>query len=328
MREAVAVGLSAGVLLAVPRLALALGTPDLITLATQAVIFGLAAASLDLLIGYTGLISFGHAAFFGLGGYVVAILAVNAADGGAPGLRDAWAVWPIAIAVGAGAAALIGVLSLRTSGLQFIMITLAFGEMLYFLFVSLKSYGGDDGIGFRRRNLIGGVDPRDDVAFYYIALAALGLFLALASRFLGARFGTTLQAIRQNPRRVNAVGVRPRPYQLAVFVIAGAAAALAGALQANALRYVSPDMLHWTSSGELMVMVVLGGVGSLFGPVLGAVVFIVLQSLLGRWSEHWMLAMGPVLIAVVLFAPRGLWGVLTGPGRAPIRTGGEGGQNG
>ncbi len=306
--EPIAICMFAALLLAVPAIAGALDTPDLVSLATQAIIYGLAAASLDLLIGYTGLVSFGHAAFFGLGGYAVAILTVNAARGDTPSLTDASSVWLCAIAVGALAALMIGALSLRTSGLQFIMITLAFGEMLYFLFVSLKAYGGDDGIGFRRRNAIPGLNPRDDIAFYYVCLSALAIFLAISAVFLRARFGTTLQGIRQNARRMLAVGIAPQRYQLACFVIAGAAAALAGALQANALRYVSPDMLHWTTSSELMVMVVLGGVGSLFGPVLGAVVFILQQSLLGRWTVHWMLAMGPVLILVVLFAPKGLWG--------------------
>jgi branched-chain amino acid transport system permease protein len=298
-----------------PLLARALAIPDLITLATQAAIFGLAAASLNLLIGYTGLISFGHAAFFGLGGYIAAILAVNASSGGSflgiPGTNLAWVAWPIAMAITAIAALLIGLLSLRTAGLQFIMITLAFAEMLFFLFVSLKTYGGDDGLGFRRRQLLPFIDPRDDIAFYQVSLAALAAFLGISQLFLRARFGMVLQGIRQNPIRLRAVGVPPAPYQLACFVIAGAGAGLAGALQANALRFVSPDMLHWTTSGDLMVMVVLGGTGTLLGPVIGAWAMIGLQSILGRWTEHWMIVLGPLLVLVVLFAPRGIWGSLT-----------------
>jgi branched-chain amino acid transport system permease protein len=296
--------LAGGILLvAVPGIAGVLGAPDLVSLATQAVTFGLAAASLDLLIGAAGLVSFGHAAFFGLGGYTVAILA---SDGVA---TSASIAWPAAIGVAAMAALMIGALSLRTTGLQFIMITLAFAEMLFFFFVSWKTYGGDDGLGFRRRSLLPGIDPRDDVAFYYVCLAALALFLLLGRIGLRARFGMVLQGIRQNVRRMQAVGVKPYRYQLACFTLGGAGAGLAGALQANLLRFVSPDMLHWTTSGELMVMVVLGGVGSLFGPVLGAWAYILLQSVLGRWTEHWMIVLGPVLVLVVLFAPRGLWGI-------------------
>lgn len=282
------------------------GTPDLVSLGTEALIYGLAAASLDLLVGYAGLVSFGHAAFFGLGGYTVAILASQ-------GLATSAAVaWPAAVAVAALAALLIGTLSLRTSGLQFIMITLAFAEMVFFFFVSWKTYGGDDGLGFRRRNALPGIDPRNDAAFYCVCLAALVLFLALGRLALRARFGMALQGIRQNTKRMQAVGVAPFRYQLACFVLGGGGAGLAGALQANLLRFVSPDMMHWTTSGELLVMAVLGGVGSLYGPVLGAWVFILMQSYLGRWTEHWMIVLGPVLILIVIFAPKGLWSLARG----------------
>ena len=317
MPERWAILLGAVVLLVLPLLARAIGAPDLVSLGTQAATFGLAAASLDLLIGYAGLVSFGHAAFFGLGAYVVAILA---ADGIA---TSAWVSWPAAIGVAALAALGVGALSLRTAGLQFIMITLAFAEMLFFFFVSWKTYGGDDGLGFRRRSALPFIDPRDDTAFYYVCLAALALFLLLGRTVLRARFGMALQGIRQNLRRIQAVGVPPYRYQLACFTLGGAGAGLAGALQANLLRFVSPDMLHWTTSGELMVMVVLGGVGSLFGPVLGAWVFILLQSFLGRWTEHWMIVLGPILVLVVLFAPKGLWGLVARRQiAAPISTNG------
>jgi branched-chain amino acid transport system permease protein len=192
--------------LALPLIATTLAMPDLITLGTQIAIYAIAAVSLDLLIGYTGLSSFGHAAFFGLGAYVVAILATTAAQderlwGLIPGATQAWIVWPAAIAASALAALAIGALCLRTSGVQFIMITLAFAEMLYFLFVSLKTYGGDDGLGFRRRNAIPWINPRDDTAFYYVCLAALILFLLLCRRIVRSRFGLVLQGIRQNERR-------------------------------------------------------------------------------------------------------------------------------
>jgi branched-chain amino acid transport system permease protein len=291
--------------------------PDLVTLGSQIFIYGIAAVSLDLLIGYTGLSSFGHAAFFGLGAYVVGILASHAAEGTLflgvfPGTTQAWIVWPSAILVAALAALAIGALSLRTAGVQFIMITLAFAEMVYFLFVSLKKYGGDDGLGFRRRSAIPGLDPRDDVAFYYVCLAALVLFLLLCRKIVRSRFGLVLQGIRQNERRMAAIGVATYRYKLAVFVIAGGGAGLAGALDANLLRFVSPDLLHWTTSGDLMVMVVVGGAGSLIGAVFGAALMIALQSFLAQWTEHWMIVMGPFLVLFILTVRRGLWGFLGG----------------
>ena len=279
-----------GVLLALvlPGVAAALGKPDLVTLGTQIAIYAIAAVSLDLLIGYTGLSSFGHAAFFGLGGYTVGILAFHAAGdpmfGVIPGATEAWVVWPLAIGVAGLAALTIGALSLRTEGVSFIMITLAFAEMFFFLFVSLKTYGGDDGLGFRRRSGLPGIAPRDDVAFYYVCVAALGLVLFGFSRLVESRFGRVLQGIRQNPRRMAAMGLPTYPYKLAAFTIAGAGAGLAGALHANLLRFVSPDMLHWTMSGDFMIMVVLGGAGTLFGPVIGAAVMVLLQSWLGNSS--------------------------------------------
>jgi branched-chain amino acid transport system permease protein len=294
-----------------------LGRADWITLANQIVIYAIAAASLDLLIGYAGMSSFGHAGFFGLGGYVVGILAFHAAEGSAflgviPGATDAWVVWPTAILVCAVFAAGIGALSLRTSGVSFIMITLAFAEMLYFLFVSLKIYGGDDGMGFRRRNTIPGIAPRDDVGFYFVCLAILAAVLFIASRLVRSRFGFLLEGLRQNERRMAAIGLAPYRLRLAAFTIAGAIAGLAGALHANLARYISPDALHWTMSGDLMVMVVLGGAGSLVGSLFGAAAFVLLQSGLSQWTEHWMIAMGPILVLVVLTARRGIWGALAG----------------
>ena len=307
---------AAGVLLALvlPYLATVLGKPDLVTLGTQIAIYGIAAVSLDLLIGYTGLSSFGHAAFFGLGGYTVGILAFHAAGdpmfGVIPGATEAWIVWPLSIGVAGLAALAIGALSLRTEGVSFIMITLAFAEMFFFLFVSLKTYGGDDGLGFRRRNGLPAIAPRDDVAFYYVCVTALAVVLFGFSRLVGSRFGRVLQGIRQNPRRMGAIGLPTYPYKLAAFTIAGAGAGLAGALHANLLRFVSPDMLHWTMSGDFMIMVVLGGAGTLFGPVIGAAVMVLLQSWLAQWTEHWMIVMGPILVLVVLFARRGILGLL------------------
>ncbi len=304
-------------LAAVPALASLLAMPDLISLGTQVAIYAIATVGLNLLIGTTGLPSFGHAAFFGLGGYVVGILAFHAAEDSAvfglfPGATDAWIVWPLAIIIAALAALLIGALSLRTAGVSFIMITLAFAQMLFYLFAALKTYGGDDGLGFRRRNALPWVSPRDDVAFYYVCAAALLLVLAGFHLVARSRFGNVLQGIRQSERRMAAIGLRSYRYKLAAFTLAGGVAGLAGALQANMLRFVSPDMLHWTTSGDFMVMVVLGGTGTLFGPVLGAAAMVLLQTWLAQWTEHWMIVMGPLLVAVILLARRGLWGALAG----------------
>ncbi len=303
--------------LLLPAVAAGLHLPDLVTLGTQVVIYGIAAVSLDLLIGYCGLSSFGHAAFFGLSAYIVGIMALDAKSGEAflwllPGSTEAWIVWPLAVLVAAFAALVIGALSLRTSGIQFIMITLAFAEMLYYLFVSLRAFGGDDGLGFRRRDALPIIGSGTDISFYYVCLAALMLFLAGCRRLVRSRFGLVLEGIRQNERRMLALGLRSYRYKLAAFVIAGAGAGLAGTLDANLNRFVSPDLLHWTTSGDLMVMVLLGGAGSLFGPVLGAAVMVVLQSYLAQWTEHWMIALGPFLVLVILFARRGIWGLLGG----------------
>jgi branched-chain amino acid transport system permease protein len=304
-------------LFALPALAAALAMPDLLTLGSQVAIYAIAAASLDLLIGYAGLASFGHAGFFGLGAYVVGILAFHAADGSrflglVPGATQAWIVWPAAIGVCALAALGIGALSLRTAGVSFIMITLAFAQMLYFLFVALKIYGGDDGMGFRRRNSLPGIDPRSDLEFYYVCVVALVLSLTLFRVLVRSRFGMVLEGLRQNERRMAAIGLPAYRVRLVAFTIAGAGAGLAGALDANLLRYVSPDALHWTMSGDLMVMLVLGGVGSLYGALYGAAAFVGLQSVLAQWTEHWMIVLGPILVAVVVLARRGIWGVLAG----------------
>ena len=317
LRGRMALGVTLLVLAVLPQVAALLARPDLVTLGTQVAIFAIAAISLDLLIGYAGLASFGHAAFFGIGGYTVGILAFHASDGSdflgsIPGVTEAWIVWPAAILLAALAALAVGALSLRTSGVSFIMITLAFAEMFFFLFVSLKTYGGDDGLSFRRRNAIPGIGARDDVAFFYVCLGLMVVFLALCMRLVRSRFGMVLQGIRQNPRRMAAMGLSAYPYQLAAFTIAGGGAGLAGALHANLLRFVSTDMLHWTMSGDFMVMVALGGAGTLAGPILGAAVMVCLQSWLAQWTEHWMIVMGPVLVLVILFARRGLWGVVAG----------------
>ena len=304
----------AAALIALPQGADAIGMPALVALATRALIYGIAAASLNLALGYGGLVSFGHAAFFGVGGYVIGILFRHFTDdslifGVIPGANQLLITLPAAMLIAGLLAAAIGALSLRTSGVQFIMITLAFAQMLFFLFVSLKAYGGDDGMTIRRRNILPFVDTRNDTTFYFICLTIAAIFFFVMSRIVRSRFGMILGGLRQNERRMAAIGVASYGYRLTAFIISGAGAGLAGALMANYMRFVSPDMLHWTKSGELMIMVILGGVGSLFGPLFGALALILLETAFTGWTENWQLALGLILLAVVLFTRGGLSGL-------------------
>jgi branched-chain amino acid transport system permease protein len=271
-----------------------------ISFASRVLIYAIAAASLNLVLGYGGMVSFGHAAFFGAGAYIVGILSFE-------GVRSLWIAWPAALAGAALAALIIGAISLRTRGVYFIMITLAFAQMMYYVFVSLKAYGGDDGLPLPKL-------PIGELAWYYVVLAWLAVVLYLLHRLLAARFGRVIEAIRENETRAAAIGYPVYRYKLACFVISGAIAGLAGALIANQTGYVSPGILHWVQSGTLMIMVILGGVGRFWGGPVGAVVLLTLEEifsgspLLGPWSLHWQLPVGVILLAVVLFAPRGIAG--------------------
>jgi branched-chain amino acid transport system permease protein len=217
---------------------------------------------------------------------------------------------PTAILVAGIFSAVLGALSLRTSGVQFIMITLAFAQMLFFFFIALKAYGGDDGLIVRRRNELPFINTRDGTVFYWVCLVCALAWFVLMSRIVNSRFGKVLTGIRQSERRMAAIGVSTYRYKLAVFVISGMGAGLAGALMANHTRYVSPDMLHWIQSGEFMIMVILGGAGTLFGPAAGAAVLIVLETKLAAWTEHWQVILGPLLVLMILFARGGLSGLV------------------
>jgi branched-chain amino acid transport system permease protein len=303
-------------LVLLPVLANAAGYPALTSLATRVLIYGIAAASLNFVLGYGGMVSFGHAAFFGIGGYVVGILYQHYTQDDAflgiiPGSNQLLVTLPLALLVSGVMAGIIGALSLRTGGVQFIMITLAFAQMLFFLFVSLKTYGGDDGLIIRRANEVPGLNMRDKQTIYYVCLTIAVLFFFLLWRIVNSRFGNVLSGLRQSERRMAALGLPAYRYKLMAFVISGMGAGLAGALMANFLRYASPDMMHWTKSGELMVMVVLGGVGTLFGPLVGAAVFIVLESVLASWTEHWQLGLGLILLFVVLYTNGGVQALVT-----------------
>ncbi|HEX6528390.1 MAG TPA: branched-chain amino acid ABC transporter permease [Burkholderiales bacterium] len=275
--------------------------------ATRILIYAMAAASLNLVLGYGGMVSFGHAAFFGSGAYIVGILAVE-------GVTSLWIAWPAAIVAAALAALVIGAISLRTRGVYFIMITLAFAQMMYYVFVSLKAYGGDDGVALPTRSTGLGASLSNDLVWYYLVLVLLGIVLFLLHRLLGSRFGRVIEAVRENETRAAALGYPVYRYQLLCFVISGAIAGLAGALIANQTSYVGPALLHWVQSGTLMVMVILGGVGRFWGGPVGAVVLLALEELfsgsplLGPYSLHWQLPVGLILLAVVLFAPQGIAG--------------------
>jgi branched-chain amino acid transport system permease protein len=186
------------------------------------------------------------------------------------------------------------------------MITLAFAQRLFFLFVSLKAYGGDDGLSVRRRNALPFLNTRDDTTFYFVCLTVAVLYYGFLARLVASRFGLVLGGIRQSERRMAALGVPTYRYKLAAFVISGMGTGLAGALMANYARFVSPDMLHWTQSGEFMIMVILGGVGTWLGPAVGAAVLILLETLLAAWTEHWQAILGPLLVLIVLFGRGGV----------------------
>ncbi len=290
----------------VPAAAGLLDQPFYVDLFRRIMIFAIAALSLDLILGYGGMVSFGHAAYLGIGAYAVGVLMHH-------GLQNGYLQWTLAIVASALAALLIGVVSVRTSGVYFIMITLAFTQMLYYLGISIEEYGGDNGMRLAVRSQFPGlIDLRSSTAFYYLVLAILLLFLYLSHRFVNARFGMVIRAARSNEPRARAIGFSPYRYKLAAFVIAGAMCGLAGALLVNHTEYLTPEFMHWTRSGEIMFMVILGGMGTLTGPVLGAVVFLLLEDVLSAWTTHWQIILGPFLVLAVLFAKRGLVGLLGG----------------
>lgn len=273
-----------------------------VSFASRLLIFALAATSLNLVIGFGGMVSFGHAAFFGTGAYCVALLAES-------GVVAAGLAWPLAIGVSALLALLIGAVSLRTRGVYFIMITLAFAQMVFYLVVSLKASGGDDGLALLRRSSFGSFDLKDDATFYFVVLAILAIVLMALDRVAHSRFGRVIQSIRENETRMEALGYPVFAYKLVCFVIGGGLAGLAGALLVNQSGLASPSLLHWTQSGTLMVMIVLGGVGSVYGGVVGAVLLLLCEEFFVGISAHWQIGLGLVLLAVVLWAPLGVVGL-------------------
>ena len=293
----------------VPAVATVAEAPFYIGLFARIIVFAIAAVSLDLILGYGGLVSFGHAAYLGIGAYAVGILSYH-------GITDGFVHFAAAFFAAAIAALVIGFVSLRTSGVYFIMITLAFGQMVYFVGIGLNEYGGDDGLNIARHSDFGAaLNLGRPVVFYYFAYGLLLLFLFLGNRIVQSRFGMLLQGVKSNERRMIALGFPTFRYKLTAFVMAGAVCGIAGALFANLTLFVSPSIMHWTRSGEIMMMVILGGLGSLVGPVFGAAAYLILESVLSRLTEHWQAVLGPILILVVLFSKTGLYGIFALPRR-------------
>ena len=278
--------------------------------AMRIMLLGMAAMGLNLVLGYGGMVSFGHAAFIGIGAYCAGISQFY-------GITNGWAHVGFSIVICSFAGLLIGYLALRTSGIYFIMITLAFAQMLFFLFVSLEAYGGDDGMSIDRADF-GFIDLYDPLRLYFliwVCLVIVGLVLMLIVR---SRFGVTLRAIKSNESRVEAMGLSPLRFKMVGYVISAIICGIAGTLFASWQEYVSPDIMHWTRSGELMIIIILGGLGTLAGPLFGAIVFLLLEEslplLLGAvapaYAENWMIIFGPLLIIVVLFGRGGLTGII------------------
>ena len=309
-----------GALVAGVALAQAMGEVYYVNLASRIAIIAMAGVGLNLALGCGGMISFGHAAFFGLGGYVCGVAAFHAFEGtpfagGPPGSDRMLTIWPIAMLVSGLAALAIGAISLRTRGVYFIMITLAFAQMIYYFAVSFPVYGGEDGLAIYRRNGFPGVDTSDALGFFGIALGLLLLSLELSRRLIGSRFGAALTMARLNETRLATAGIDPFPVKLTAFVVSGAITGLAGALYADWNNSVGPSALSWRFSGELIVIVTLGGIGRLFGPLAGAILFVGLETRIGSATEHWQLFLGLILLAVALFARGGLIGALAGKAR-------------
>ena len=279
------------------------GEGYVLTLMARAMILAMAAVSLSLLVGGAGLVSMGHAAMMGFGAYAVVIL-----DDAR--IVEAHLVLPVAIAAAAGFALLTGAVAVRTSGVHFIMITLAFGQMAFFTATSLAGYGGDDGYTLYARNTVaGGRLLENKLAFHYVCLGALALAWLLCRMLLASRFGRVLRAVKGNPMRAQALGFSPYPYRLTAYVIAGGIGGAAGFLFANATEFVAPAYISWQRSGELLFMVILGGLSGLHGALLGALGFVLLEEWLSHQWEHWRILFGVLLILAVLFLPQGLSGI-------------------
>ncbi len=300
------------VLAVVPPLAKVAGFDFYLDLATRLVCLAIAAVSLNLILGYGGLVSFGHAAYIGIGAYAVGIPAFHATYGGFAAIATYSGVFHVVFAVVVSAlfALITGALCLRTRGVYFIMITMAFSQMLFFLFVSLETYGGDDGLVIDIRSELPGIGLDNPLTLYFVCYASLVLAVYLVHRITNSRFGMVLQGAKDNDARMKAIGFNTYAYRLTAYVIAGAMCGYAGALLGNFTTFISPEMIGWTRSGELIFMVILGGSGTLAGPMIGAILFIVLEKVISDWTIYWHLPFGIMLILTVLFFRGGVMGMI------------------
>lgn len=312
-------GWIAGALLAllalVPVASHFLGESFYVTLVSRMMIFALAATGLNLVMGYGAMVSFGHAMYIGLGAYAVGVLSFH-------GIGSGWVHLGVAMGLGAVLAALIGLVCLRAKGVGFIMITLAFAQMFFFLAVSLKQYGGDDGFSISERSDFGVLDLNDNVVLYYVIFAVLVAVLFAFHRLVNARFGMVLRASRTNERRLQALGMPVVRVKLAAYVLSALVCVMAGVLLANMTRFVSPSYMNWVISGDLIVMAVLGGLGTLVGPVVGAVLWLTMEELLSSFNigwavldefvrNHWLGVLGLMALLVALKLKDGLYGIIT-----------------
>jgi branched-chain amino acid transport system permease protein len=300
-----------------PGIAPLVGEPYWTDIFLRIMIWAIAAVGLDLILGFGGMVSFGHAMFIGIGGYTVGILAYYE-------IFNGFVQWPLALVISGTVAAIVGAICLRTRGIYFIMITLAFGQMIYFLAVSAEEFGSDDGLVIEGRSEFAvrfgetslALDLGDPMVFYYLVFVILVAVLWIVQRIVNSRFGAVIKGVKSNEGRMAAIGFDPFRYKLVCFIVAGMIGGLAGVLMANGEKYISPDMMHWTKSGELIFMVVLGGMATVFGPVTGAVVFLFLSEILSNITQNWHLIFGPFLVLVVLFARRGIDGLFAPKGGA------------
>ncbi len=297
----VGIALALAFLIAFPLIAPLFGWDFYISFVRRILIFALAASALNLVLGYGGLVALGHAAFFGAGAYAVGIMADA-------NIYAAWIVWPTAMVLAALLACITGAISLRTKGVYFIMITLAFAQMIYYLFISLRQYGGEDGMNLYDYSTLPGINLGDDVQFYYVVLAIVVIAFIFFKRLMDSRFGHALRGSKENPSRMQALGYPVYGVQLVAYTLSGALMGLAGALLANHNLFVSPSLMHWTQSADLIIMVLVGGLGLMFGGVAGAAVLLVLEEVLRNWTEYWHLPLGVLLLIVVFAAPQGLAG--------------------
>lgn len=287
----------------VPVYAQLAGEPFAMTFGSRVLVFALAAISLNLVLGYGGMVSFGHALYLGLGAYAVGVLAHHGIDNG-------WTQLAVTVLACALVGALTGIVSLRTNGIAFIMITLAFAQMFYYLFVSLKQYGGDDGLSISARSDFGLFTLASPTALYYSALVLVLAALLVTHRLVKARFGMVLRGCRVNERRMKSMGFSTLRYKLSAYTLASVLCGLAGLLYGNLTGFAAPAYLAWTMSGELIVMVVLGGMGTVFGPLVGALVLLISEEVLKALTDHWMMVLGPLIVLAALTARRGVYGYL------------------